>query len=96
MAPSLLERPPNTSFILKCLEGKTIENLPAPSLEKLHPHLLEPLYLLTPRWLIVLNFVLFSILLVTGLLWFQRYQKYQENQWQVPQQENSSAQIINN
>jgi len=93
MAPSPLQRPPNTSFILKCLEGKTLENLPHPPVENLPYRPLEPLSPLTPRWLIIINFVLFSILLVTGLLWFQRYQRYRENQWQIPHQNNSSASI---
>jgi serine/threonine protein kinase len=96
MAPSLLQRPSNTSFILKCLEGKTIKNLPSPLVGNLPSHPLETPYPLTARWLIILNFVLFSILLVTGLLWFQRYQRYQENQWQVPREEKSPARIRNN
>ncbi|HEY9634230.1 MAG TPA: serine/threonine-protein kinase [Coleofasciculaceae cyanobacterium] len=96
MAPSLLQRPPNTSFILKCLEGKTIENLPSPPVENPPLHTIEPASPLTSRWLIILNFVLFSILLVTGLLWYQRYQRYQENEWQVPREEKSLGRIRNN
>src|SRR5919199_3722041 len=93
MAPSLLQRPPNTCFILKCLEGKTIENLPSPPVINLQPHSIELPSLPIPYRLIILNFVLFSILLVTGLLSFQRYQRYQEKQWQVPREKNSPAQI---
>jgi serine/threonine protein kinase len=76
MASSPDQRPQNTSFILKCLKGKTIKTLRSPPIEN------RPSTLL----LIILNFVLFSIVLVSGLLWFQRQQ---ENQWQVPRQENS-------
>jgi serine/threonine protein kinase len=90
MASSPLQRPPNTSVILKCLEGKNVENLPSPPLENKQLCLDEPSPRLTPRWLIILNFGLFSILLVTGLLWFQRQQ---ENQWNVPRKETSPAQI---
>ncbi len=86
MASSPLQRPPNTSFILKCLEGKTIETLPSPPVENRLQRPIEPPSPPTTRLLIILNFVLFSILLVSGLLWFQRQQ---ENQWQVPRQENS-------
>ena len=95
MAPSLLQRPPNTSFILKFLEGKTIENLPCPPIENRPISPLEPPSPFPSRWLIIFNFVLFSIVLVTGLLWFQRYQSYQENQWQVPREEKSQARIRN-
>jgi serine/threonine protein kinase len=95
MAPSLLQRPPNTSFILKCLEGKTIENLPSPPVTNLQPHPIEPPSPPIPRWLIILNFVIFSILLVTGLLWYQRYQRYQESQGQVPREKNFPTQIRN-
>jgi len=89
MAPSPTQRPPNTSFILNCLEGKTIETLqstPTPPIENLPLHPIEPPSPPTTRLLIILNFALFSIVLVSGLLWFQRQQ---ENQWQVPRQENS-------
>jgi serine/threonine protein kinase len=79
MAPSPTQRPENTSFILNYLEGKIIKTLPSPPIENLPS---PP----TTRLLIILNFVLFSIVLVSGLLWFQRQQ---ENQWQVPRQENS-------
>ena len=96
MAPSPIQRPPNPSFVLKCLEGKTIENLPSPPVETLAPRPLEPSSPLTPRWLITLNFVLFSVLLVTGLLWLQTYQRYRENQWQVPLKENPPASMRNN
>ena len=95
MAPSLLQRPQNTSLLLKDLEGKTIDNLPSPPVTNLQPHSIEPPSLSTPGWLIILNFVIFSILLVTGLLWYQRYQRYQEGQWQVPREENSPTQIRN-
>lgn len=87
MAPSPLQRPPNTSFILKCLEGKTIKTLPSPPREHLPPS--PP----APRWLIILNFVLFSTVLVTGLLWFQ---SQPENQWQIHRKQSSPARIRNN
>ena len=92
MASSPLQRPSNTSVILKCLEGKNIENIPSPQGENQQLCPDEPSPLLTPRWLIMLNLGLFSILLITGLLWFQRRQ---ENQWNVPRKENYSAQFIN-
>ena len=90
MAPSPIQRPPNTSFILQCLEGKSIDNLPYPPVNTLELRLRESQSSPTPGWLIVLNFVLFSILLVTGLLWWQSYQNYRENQWQVRRHEKSS------
>ncbi len=96
MAPSLLHRPLNTSSILKHLEGRTIENLPSPSAVNLVSHSIDPPAPLTQRWLVMLNFALFSILLVTGLLWFQSHQTYQESQCQVPHQEDSSVEIENN
>jgi serine/threonine protein kinase len=89
MAPSPTQRPLNTSSILKCLEGKTIKTLPSPPtppIENLPSPPIEPPSPPTTRLLIILNFALFSIVLVSGLLWFQRQQ---ENQWQVPRQENS-------
>jgi serine/threonine protein kinase len=86
MASSPTQRPLNTSFILNCLEGKTIEALPSPPVENLPSRPIEPPSPPTTRLLIILNFALFSIVLVSGLLWFQRQQ---ENQWQVPRQENS-------
>lgn len=86
MAPSPLQRPPNTSFILKCLEGKTIKTLPSPPVGNLSQRPIELSSPPTTCLLIILNFVLFSILLVTGLLWIQRQQ---ENQWQVPRKESS-------
>jgi len=76
MASSPDQRPQDTSFILERLKGKTIKTLRYPPIEN------RP----STRLLIILNFVLFSIVLVSGLLWFQRQQ---ENQWQVPRQENS-------
>jgi serine/threonine protein kinase len=76
MASSPDQRPLNTSFIVERLKGKTIKTLRSPPIEN------RP----STRLLIILNFVLFSIVLVSGLLWFQRQQ---ENQWQVPRQENS-------
>jgi serine/threonine protein kinase len=89
MAPSPTQRPEDTSSILNCLEGKTIKTLPSPPtppIENLPSPPIEPPSPHTTRLLIILNFVLFSIVLVSGLLWFQRQQ---ENQWQVPRQENS-------
>lgn len=89
MAPSPTQRPEDTSSILNCLEGETIETLPSPPtppIENLPSPPIEPPSPPTTRLLIILNFVLFSIVLVSGLLWFQRQQ---ENQWQVPRQENS-------
>jgi len=91
MASSPDQRPQDTSFILERLEGKTIKTLRSPPIENLPSHPIEPPSPPTTRLLIILNFVLFSIVLVSGLLWFQRQQ---ENQWQVPRQENS--QIIPN
>jgi serine/threonine protein kinase len=87
MAPSPLQRPPNTSFILKCWEEKTIENLPSPPVDNPPQSLLELPSPLTPPWLMTLNFVLFSILLVTGLLGYQSHQEYQ---WQILRQENQT------
>ncbi len=75
MAPSPLERPPNTGFILKLLEEKNVKNLPSPPSSSLHSQLNESSLSLASRWLIILNFLLFSILLVTGMLWFQKYQQ---------------------
>jgi serine/threonine protein kinase len=92
MASSPLQRPSNTSVILKCLEGKNIENIPSPPGENQQLCPDEPSPSLTPRWLIILNLGLFSILLITGLLWFQRQQ---ENRWNVPSKKTSPAQIRN-
>jgi serine/threonine protein kinase len=90
MASSPDQRPQDTSFILEYLKGKTVKTLPSPPIsppiENLPSHPIEPPSPPTTRLLIILNFVLFSIVLVSGLLWFQRQQ---ENQWQVPRQENS-------
>lgn len=95
MAPSPIQRPPNTSSILQCLEGKSIDNLPHPQVPTLEVRPRELPSFPTSRWLIILNFVLFSILLVTGLLWWQSYQKYRENQWQVPHKAKSSVLMSN-
>jgi serine/threonine protein kinase len=86
MASSPDQRPQDTSFIWERLEGKTIKTLRSPPIENLPSRPIEPPSPPTTRLLIILNFVLFSIVLVSGLLWFQRQQ---ENQWQVPRQENS-------
>ncbi len=86
MASSPDQRPQDTSFILEYLKGKTVKTLPSPPIDNLPSHPIEPPSPPTTRLLIILNFVLFSIVLVSGLLWFQRQQ---ENQWQVPRQENS-------
>jgi serine/threonine protein kinase len=90
MASSPTQRPQNTSFILEYLEGKTVKTLPSPPIsspiENRPSRPIEPPAPPTTHLVIILNFVLFSIVLVSGLLWFQRQQ---ENQWQVPRQENS-------
>ncbi|HEY9671207.1 MAG TPA: serine/threonine-protein kinase [Waterburya sp.] len=96
MAPSPIHRPPNTSFILHCLEGKSIDELPRISVETPGNRTDELPSFPTSWWLVILNFVLFSILLVTGLLWWQSYQKYRENQWQVPHPVKSSGLMSNN
>ncbi len=83
MASSPTQRPQNTSFILERLEGKTIKTLRSPPIEN------RP----STRLLIILNFVLFSIVLVSGLLWFQRQQ---ENHWNVPHDGKYSAKIRSN
>ncbi len=93
MAPSPIQRPPNTSYILKHLADKTIETLPSPSGLSLPPQAVTAQSSPTPPWLLCLNFVLFSFVLVTGLLWFQ---KQQENQWQVFREESSPTQIQKN
>lgn len=75
MATSPWQRPPNASFVLNRLE----EGLFPPPIAQPAPP--------TPRWLIILNVLIFCILLVTGGQWFQR----QQNQWQVSPQKNSPA-----
>ena len=58
------QRPLSASFILKSLEEELPppqgEDSPAPS---------------TPSWLLIVNFTLFSVLLVTGMLWLQGQQE---------------------
>ncbi|MGB7441146.1 MAG: serine/threonine-protein kinase [Coleofasciculaceae cyanobacterium] len=64
MEPFPWQRPLSAAFILKCLdEGLPPpqgENSPTPS---------------TPPWLLIVNFTLFSVLLVTGMLWLQGQQE---------------------
>jgi membrane associated rhomboid family serine protease len=80
MATSPWQRPPNASFVLNRLE----EGLFPPPIAQPAPP--------TPRWLIILNVLIFCILLVTGGQWFQR----QQNQWQVSPQKNSPAGMSSN
>ncbi|HBB32082.1 MAG TPA: hypothetical protein DDZ80_23405 [Cyanobacteria bacterium UBA8803] len=92
MAEHALERPLNTSFILECLEGKTIEALPYAPVEIVQlPPLTIPQTITYP-WLIRFNFALFCILLVTSSFWWHRQQ---DNQWQKFQQENALTQSRN-
>ncbi|MEW5860498.1 MAG: hypothetical protein AB1861_24440, partial [Cyanobacteriota bacterium] len=72
---------------------KTVETLPSPSDLILPPQPVKAPSSPTPHWLIFLNFALFSVVLVTGLLWFQ---KQQENQWQIFREESSPTQTKKN
>jgi len=60
MAPLFWQRPPNAAFILDQLApGLTLPPVPRS--------------LSAPRWLLLLNLALFALLLMTALLWAQRY-----------------------
>ena len=77
MEPDFRNRPPNAAFILEKLRNKNIENLPSP------PAIVQST---TTRnkparfWLKILNFGLFSIVLITGLLWLQARQEFYERE----------------
>jgi serine/threonine protein kinase len=82
MASSPLKRPPNTSYLLKCLQENTADTLPPPPTETLPVPSAYQTESPTPRWLILLNFALFSILLLTGFLRFQNYQDNRQPTWE--------------
>ncbi|MBE9126521.1 MULTISPECIES: serine/threonine protein kinase [unclassified Coleofasciculus] len=66
MDPFVYRRPPNASFVLQHLKKKPLLHPPDRTLPS------SP-----PPWLIILNLVLFSLLLVTGVLWLQAWQQHQ-------------------
>lgn len=65
MAPFVYRRPPNAAFILPHLQKQP---LPHPDIPKNSP---------LPLKLMILNLIIFSILLVSGVLWLQAYQQHQ-------------------
>ncbi len=89
MEPDFRNRPPNAAFILEKLRDKNVDNLPFPSVIALSTSTIEKS---VPLWLKILNFGIFSILLITGLLWFQARQEFRERQ---PKQLSKVASTVN-
>lgn len=80
MAASPLQRPTSASFILQCLEGKNVEDLPSTPAQNLKFPRIIPARTIDLHWSIVVNFVVFLILFVTGTMWFSRQENHQ---WKI-------------
>lgn len=88
MATSPLQRPPSASFVLQCLDGKNVDNLPSPPAVNLKFPRIIPAKTIELNGLVVLNFLFFLVLFATGLFWFS---KQENQQWKIlPQKELSS------
>jgi len=73
------QRPPSASFILQCLEGKNVKNLPSPPAKNIKFTQVFPSATLVPMWVIYLGLGLFILLLGTGLLGFYKQKNNQLN-----------------